>query len=526
VLVATAVLVATLGVVKFLDISADTPDRIEAYSAPQVVSTPLDLPGSPRPYEPIDTGASANSEPPTAVGTLVLPLLSASPQLEAAGRSVPAASPAIETAAPEPETAATPDPGDEAPPEPSLLASINPHSTVDAPEPLVGQPGVSVEPQTQADAAPQWVTHTVDKGESLARIFAEHDLEPALLHRIVNSSKQAKALSKIQPGQTLRLRFDDAGELTTLEHHRTRVEHLRIAVADDEIESEVISKAVDRRTASASGVIASSLFVDGQKAGLSDAKIMELADIFGWDIDFALELRAGDEFYLVYEEHFLDGEKLRDGPILAAQFSNRGETFRAVRYENNDGEVGYYDDTGHSKRRAFLRTPIKFARISSRFNPKRWHPVLKRWRSHKGVDYAAPTGTPIKASGDGKVIFRGTKGGYGRTVIIQHAGKYTTLYAHMSKYSKRARSGARVKQGQVIGYVGKSGLASGPHLHYEFRVNGKHKDPLRVKLPKSLALPKKELPAFRAATAPLLAQLDDVSRDTMVASIDSDQTSQ
>jgi murein DD-endopeptidase MepM/ murein hydrolase activator NlpD len=365
----------------------------------------------------------------------------------------------------------------------------------------------------------RWVEHEIASGESLARIFSAQELDPALLHRIVNSGKDAKTLASIRPGQTLRFRFDEFGELTLLQHHRSRVEHLDIEISDDAVSAEVVSKAVEKRSASAAGVIASSLFIDGQKAGLSDAKIMELADIFGWDIDFALEIRAGDEFRLVYEEHLLDGEKLRDGPILAAEFTNRGQTFVAVRYENEDGEVGYYDETGHSKRRAFLRTPIKFARISSRYNPKRWHPVLKKWRSHKGVDYAAPTGTPIKASGDGKVIFRGTKGGYGRTVILQHAGKYTTLYAHMSKYSKRAKQGARVKQGQVIGYVGKSGLATGPHLHYEFRVNGVHKDPLRVKLPKSLALPEKELPAFKTATAPLLAQLEDVSTDTMVASI-------
>lgn len=411
---------------------------------------------------------------------------------------------------------------------PSLLADSDP--TV---PPVDRLPAQLIEPFSSqrlsatgsaSDPEPRWVEHTVAAGDSLAKIFAAHGLEPALLHRIIHSSKAAKSLAKIRPGQQLRLRLDDAGELETLEHHRSRTKQLRIAIADDGIQSEIVSKTVARRTASAAGIIASSLFVDGQKAGLSDAKIMELADIFGWDIDFALEIRAGDAFRLVYEEHYLDGEKLRDGPILAAEFSNRGQTFRAVRYENRDGEVGYYDDTGHSKRRAFLRTPIKFARISSRFNPKRWHPVLKRWRSHKGVDYAAPTGTPIKASGDGKVVFRGAKGGYGRTVIIQHAGKYTTLYAHMSKYSRRARSGSRVKQGQVIGYVGRSGLATGPHLHYEFRVNGVHKDPLRVKLPKSLALPKKELPAFKAATAPLLAQLEDVSRDTMVASVGSDQT--
>ena len=248
---------------------------------------------------------------------------------------------------------------------------------------------------------------------------------------------------------------------------------------------------------------------------------MELAGIFGWDIDFALEIRAGDQFRVLYEEHYLDGEKLRDGPILAAEFTNRGQTHTAVRYADKDGEVGYYDVDGASKRRAFIRTPIKFARISSRYNPRRWHPVLKRWRSHKGVDYAAPKGTPVKATGDGRVVFRGGKSGYGKTVIIEHAGKYTTLYAHLNGYSKRSAKGKRVKQGQVIGYVGKTGLATGPHLHYEFRVNGKHRDPLRVKLPKSLSLAKSELSAFRKQTAPLLTQLAAVPSATMVASADS-----
>jgi len=291
-----------------------------------------------------------------------------------------------------------------------------------------------------------------------------------------------------------------------------------VSIDDDQYAFERLRKDVETRVNHASGLIESSLFLDGQRAGLSDGLIMELANIFGWDIDFALELRAGDEFRVVFEEHYLDGEKLRDGPILAAEFTNRGETFRAIRYATPDGEVGYYDDEGRSKRRAFIRTPIKFARVSSRFNPRRWHPVLKKWRSHKGVDYAAPTGTPIRASGDGKVIYRGTKGGYGRTVILQHAGKYTTLYAHMSKYAKKARKGSRVKQGQIIGYVGKSGLASGPHLHYEFRVNGVHKDPLRVKLPKSLALPESEIGPFKQAAKPLLAQLDSIRSDTLLAS--------
>ena len=512
-LVAASVLVATLGIVKFLDINAGTAPVLVAPTASDLTSVPLELPGA------RTTPASDAERPPGNPGPAVSAPLPRT-LLDADRRSMERLADSMATGIviTEPATGERPASTGTAASQPGLLATRETAAVGDAAGQIEPDP-TAVEPVESTPApAPVWLTHAIESGESLAKIFAAQGLEPGLLHRIVNSSKQAKSLARIRPGQILRFRFDDTGELTTLEHHRSRTEHMRVAVTDDGVLAELISKSVDKQTASAAGVIESSLFVDGQKAGLSDAKIMELAEIFGWDIDFALELRAGDEFRLVYEEHYLDGEKLRDGPILAAEFTNRGKIFKAVRYESQDGEIGYFDDTGHSKRRAFLRTPIKFARISSGFNPKRWHPVLKRWRSHKGVDYAAPTGTPIKASGDGKVIFRGTKGGYGRTVILQHAGKYTTLYAHMSKYSKRARSGARVKQGQVIGYVGRSGLASGPHLHYEFRVNGKHKDPLRVKLPKSLALPKKELPAFKAVTAPLLAQLENVSPETMVAS--------
>ncbi len=374
------------------------------------------------------------------------------------------------------------------------------------------------EPPSPPAAALRWVEHTVAKGESLARIFAAHALEPALLHRIVSSDSLGRKLAQIRPGQTLRFQFDDDDELSRLELHRNRVDSLRVAIADDDIRIEEISRDVETRIGSASGIIESSLFVDGQNAGMSDRQIMELAEIFGWDIDFALEIRAGDRFRVLYEEHFLDGEKLRDGPILAAEFTNRGTTHTAVRYEDKHGEIGYYDAGGASKRRAFIRSPIKFARISSRYNPRRWHPILKKWRSHKGVDYAAPKGTPIRATGDGRVVFRGRKSGYGKTVIIEHAGKYTTLYAHMNGYSKRSAKGKRVKQGQVIGYVGKTGLATGPHLHYEFRVNGRHRDPLRVKLPKSMSLAKSELANFREQTTPLLTQLAAIPSPTMVAS--------
>ena len=409
----------------------------------------------------------------------------------------------------------------EAPASPAMTAQP---SLFDEPAPLALDPApIQLDTPPAEDAVteiqpPQWVEHRIASGDSLAKIFAGKGLGPALLHRIVNSSKEAAELARIKPGETLRFLFDDNNELTRLELHRNAIDSVRISIEDDAIAVEHVSKDVEIHVGSATGLIESSLFVDGQKSGLSDGQIMELANIFGWDIDFALEIRAGDQFRVIYEEHRLDGEKLRDGPILAAEFTNRGTTYRAIRYEDSNGEVGYFDVDGQSKRRAFIRTPIRFARVSSGFTTKRWHPVLQKWRSHKGVDYAAPTGTPVKATGDGKVVFRGTKGGYGKTVILEHAGKYTTLYAHLSKYSARAKSGQRVKQGQVIGYVGMTGLATGPHLHYEFRVGGQHRDPLKVNLPKSLALPGKELERFRSAAQPLLAMLDNLEPGTLVAS--------
>ena len=260
------------------------------------------------------------------------------------------------------------------------------------------------------------------------------------------------------------------------------------------------------------------MFLAGTNAGMEQSLIMEVASIFGWDIDFALDIRSNDRFSVLYEEHFLNGEKLRNGPILAAEFTNQGKTFKAVRYTDSKGSSNYFTPEGNSMRKAFLRTPVDFARISSHFNLKRKHPVLNRIRAHKGTDYAAPTGTPIKAAGDGKVTWAGTKGGYGRTVMIQHGQSYKTLYAHMRRYGKGIRSGVRVKQGQIIGYVGSSGLATGPHLHYEFYVNGAVRNPVRVSLPKAKAIPKKELANFKAQTTPIVATLQNYQKNIQIAS--------
>ena len=347
---------------------------------------------------------------------------------------------------------------------------------------------------------------TIKRGDTLSGLFSKRKLNTEL-HKIMQLGDKVKELKSVYPGQKLHFHLNDqdliAIELETSVNRRLKV----IKNETDYLVDEVV-RDFETRTQVASSTIENSLFLAGQQAGLSDAVIMELANIFGWDIDFALDIRTGDQFSVVYEEKYLDGEKIKDGAIIAAEFVNAGESYRAVRYTDSKGNTDYYSQEGRSMRKPFLRTPVDFARISSLFNLKRKHPVLNKIRAHKGVDYAASTGTPIKSSGDGKVIHRGKKGGYGRTIIVKHGSKYSTLYAHMHKYAKSTQVGKRVKQGQIIGYVGRSGLATGPHLHYEFRVNGVHRNPLTVKLPDASPLPKSEMERFKTATAEQFARLD------------------
>ncbi len=351
----------------------------------------------------------------------------------------------------------------------------------------------------------------VKNGDTLAAIFARHKLSATDLHNIMALGKVTRDLRYIKPGDTIHLRRDADGKLQELTLDKNRLESLRVSRTEKGFQAKQINRKPETRINYASSKINSSLFEAGQKNGLPQAIIMELAGIFGWDIDFALDIRQGDEFHLVYEEQFLDGEKIRNGNILAAEFINRGRSYRAVRYKNKNGRADYYTPTGQNMRKAFLRTPVDFRRISSRFG-RRHHPVLNRMRLHKGVDYAASRGTPIRATGDGKIIHRARKGGYGKTVIIKHGSKYSTLYAHMSSYNRKARHGSKVKQGQVIGYVGSTGRATGPHLHYEFRVHGAHRNPLTVKLPSAASIHKKYKSDFLAQTRGLIAQLDGLQR--------------
>ncbi len=365
------------------------------------------------------------------------------------------------------------------------------------------------------EPAGRWHTATVKPGDNLSLIFKRHRLSARQLQDILALGDDVKALTRIYPGDELSLHIDEDRRLRKLVYDFSDVKTLEITRSGETFVPRIIEHQPDVRRAHASGVINDSLFLTAQRAGLSDNITMELAAIFGWDIDFSLDIREGDRFTVIYEELFLHGEKLKDGKILAAEFVNRGKTYRAIRYTDASGRTDYYSPDGKSMRKEFLRSPVDFTRVSSRFNLKRKHPVLNKIRAHKGVDYAAPRGTPVRATGDGKIAFRGRKGGYGKAVIIEHGSRYSTLYAHMNNFARGAGSGKRVRQGQIIGYVGSTGLATGPHLHYEFRVNGVHRNPLTVKLPDASPLPRTYMSDFSAKAAPFLAQLDLLKRATV-----------
>jgi murein DD-endopeptidase MepM/ murein hydrolase activator NlpD len=366
------------------------------------------------------------------------------------------------------------------------------------------------------------VYYTVKSGDNLASIFKKNKLSKKLLHTIIYSTEHGKQLARIRPGQKIVFTYNNRHKLQGIALQKNKVETLVISsvstlttnssskdkkVTLTKFTSTIELKDIEIRQKFVNVVINDSLFLSATKAGLSERFTMELANLFGWDIDFALEIRKGDSFSLLFNEHFVDGKKIANGQILVAEFINQGKSYETIYFTDQSGKSDYYSADGYSKHRAFLRTPVAFSRISSRFSKSRKHPVLKRTRAHKGVDYAAPRGTPIKSSGDGVVTYRGRMGGYGNVIQIQHGSKYKTVYGHMSSFNRKIKKGSHVKQGQIIGYVGSTGLATGPHLHYEFRVNGVHRNPLTVKLPKANPLDKKYLQSFYAHSETMISSL-------------------
>lgn len=352
-----------------------------------------------------------------------------------------------------------------------------------------------------------WLEHRIRPGESFFQAMRAMGFGPGTVQSVMDAGKQARSLLDLKPGQVLRANAAD-GELLALDLEIDPLNKLEIRRDFDGYSALLHTRPTQTVQAQAAGVINSSLYMSAQQAGLSDRLILELAEMFGWDIDFTQDLQPGDRFAVIYNEVTLDGEKVRDGDILAAEFINKGKVLRAVRYTDPDGRVAVYKPDGSSMRKAFSRNPLPVTRITSRFNPNRLHPIFKTVRPHRGVDYGAATGTPVQVTGDGQVAFAGRQGGYGNVVIIDHGRGNRTLYAHLSRFAPKTRVGQRVNQGQVIGYVGSTGWATGPHLHYEFQVNGQTKDPLTVALPNAQALPDAYRRHFVTQTSSWVAKLD------------------
>lgn len=390
-----------------------------------------------------------------------------------------------------------------------------------APEPSVQETRYVIEmtesPDPEPDLPPlRWESDEVRAGDNLSILFSRHNLSAADVIEI--AAVAPREVLQLRPGQKIQwVRSQD----NRVQHFQLEVTPLtRHAFVRDEsntLQYDLLQRDAEYLPRYATAVIENSLFYDGSRAGIPDQILVQLAGIFGWDIDFALDIRQGDSFSLIYDEVYVDGEHISNGNISIARFRNQGRELTAIRFTDEKGNAGYYNPEGNSMRKEFLRNPIDFARISSRFNPNRRHPVLNTIRAHKGTDYAAPTGTPIKATGDGRIIHAGKKGGYGNTVIIQHGSTYQTIYAHLSRFNRNTRVGRTVRQGQVIGYVGSTGLATGPHLHYEFLVNGVHRDSLRIQLPKAQAVASSQKENFSRHAQGMLSWLDSFDASNQVS---------
>lgn len=363
----------------------------------------------------------------------------------------------------------------------------------------------------------EWDSVTVKSGQNLDTIFRQQGFEVALLHRILQLNGDTKGLTKLRVGDVFDFKRDEAGGLLEMRYPVGEDRYLLVRQVGDELYADSLPRQMYTEVIEAEGTITSSLFMAGRDAGLTDVKTMDLANIFGWDIDFVQDLRVGDRFFLVYEKIYRDGEFLRDGQILGATFINQGERFQAIWFDN--GKVAeYYAPDGRNMKKAFLRAPLNFSYISSQFNPRRMHPVLKRIRPHNGIDYYAPQGTPVYAAGGGVVSRAGYSAANGNHVFIKHANGIETKYLHFSK--KAVNQGQKVQQGQTIGYVGSTGLATGPHLHYEFLLNGVHRNPRTVPLPKVEPLQGDLLTTFQHGAAPMLTQLSRLESASLYASRD------
>lgn len=352
-----------------------------------------------------------------------------------------------------------------------------------------------------------WREERVVRGDRAASLLRRLGADDADVRAFLQAAHASKLLRQLIPGRSVRAHQGADGKLIALRYQNDG-EVLEVERDGDGFRMRESTIELERRVLVASGEIDTSLFGATDAAQLPDAVAIQIADVFATDVDFHRDLRQGDRFTVVYEMYYDEGEPIRPGRILAAEFINDGKAYRALWFEYAKGQGGYYTPHGSNIRKAFLRSPLEFSRVTSRYTNRRYHPVLREWRAHRGVDYGAPVGTRVRATGNGVVKFMGRRGGYGNLVVLRHQSSYTTWYGHLSRFAKGLHTGKRVQQGDTIAYVGMTGLATGPHLHYEFRVNGVHRNPLKVVLPPAPPIQAAQRPAFDAAAAPLVDMLN------------------
>jgi murein DD-endopeptidase MepM/ murein hydrolase activator NlpD len=353
-----------------------------------------------------------------------------------------------------------------------------------------------------------WHEARFDRGDTFAALLGRLGVDGAETARLLKENGGSKPFRNLRPGMTVHAQTTELGQLLAL-HFLSGEATTLLGFERDGVGFKAIAEParLERQVFLNAGEIRSSLFATADAVGLPDSITTQMADIFSGDIDFNRDLRRGDRFRIVYEVFLHNGRPLQAGRVLAAEFVNNGKAYRAVWFADENGKGGYYAADGKNMRKTFLRSPLEFSRITSGFK-MRLHPILHEWRAHKGIDYGAPSGTRVKATADGTVEFAGQQGGYGNAVILRHTGGVTTLYGHLRGFASGIRRGARVAQGDVIGYVGATGWATGPHLHYEFRVNNQQRNPLSIAMPAAEPVPPDRMEAFRAATTPLAAQLE------------------
>jgi murein DD-endopeptidase MepM/ murein hydrolase activator NlpD len=364
-----------------------------------------------------------------------------------------------------------------------------------------------------------WHEEKIQRGDTISTLLARLQVNDGDISGFLRSTTDSRALRQLVPGRTVRARTTEDGQLLTLHYINGSDAMLTVKRQGDSFEVRDQQVPLERRSLMKSAEIRNSLFGATDAAGIPDSIALQIADIFSSDIDFHQDLRKGDKFTVVYEAFYHKGELIKTGRVLAAEFLNQGHSHRAIYFQDREGRGGYYTPDGKNIRKAFLRSPLEFSRISSGFSLSRYHPVLKEWRAHKGVDYAAPVGTRVRATADGTVEFIGKQGGYGNLIVLKHQGQYSTAYGHLSSFAKGLRAGSKVRQGDIIGYVGMTGLATGPHLHYEFRVAGAQRDPLRVAMPAAFPIaPEYKSEFFR--TAHSFASTLNLLRNTNLAALE------